>query len=280
MTDFDGKVAVVTGAAAGMGRSLAIQLAERGASVAICDVDPAGLAETERRCRRAGAAVEAAIVDMAEREAVSDLAATVQDRFGCAHYVFNNAGIGYAGTVERSEYKDVERVMDIDFWGVVHGTKAFLPLLEASGDGHLVNTSSIFGLFSVPGSSAYNAAKFAVRGYTEALRQEMLMLRKPVTVTCVHPGFIRTDIAKNATSADGPPSAEQLRVFDRLAITSADAAALKILTAARKGQPKLLIGLDAVILDLAVRLLGHHYQWPLAKLVGRLARSEFLGTKT
>ena len=117
--------------------------------------------------------------------------------------VYNNAGIAYNGDVDEAEFKDIERIMDVDFWGVVNGTKAFLPHLIASGDGHVVNISSLFGLIAVPGQSAYNAAKFAVRGFTEALRQEMLVASQPVKVTCVHPGGIKTAVARNATVAEG-----------------------------------------------------------------------------
>ena len=130
------------------------------------------------------------------------------------HQIYNNAGIAYTGAVEVSQFKDIERVVDVDFWGVVNGTKAFLPHLLASGDGHVVNVSSLFGIFAVPGQSAYNAAKFAVRGFTEALRQEMLVAGHPVAVTTVHPGGIKTAIARNATAADGLDSEELAKVFD------------------------------------------------------------------
>ena len=127
--------------------------------------------------------------------------------FGTVNQVYNNAGIAYNGNVEKSEFKDMERIIDVDFWGVVNGTKAFLPHLIASGDGHMVNISSLFGLIAIPGQSAYNAAKFAVRGFTEALRQEMLIGKHPVKVTCVHPGGIKTAVARNATVADGEDAA-------------------------------------------------------------------------
>ena len=128
---------------------------------------------------------------------------TVAEHFGTVNLVFNNAGIAFTGTVEQMSFKDIDRVMDVDFWGVVNGTKAFLPHLIASGDGHVVNVSSVFGLFSVPTQSAYNAAKFAVRGFTESLRQEMINGRRPVKVTCVHPGGIKTNIARNGGQVDG-----------------------------------------------------------------------------
>lgn len=264
-----GKVAVVTGAAAGMGRSLAIQLAEAGARVAVCDVDSLGLEETASRCRAAGAAPVVALVNVAEREAMNTFAARVASELGGVDYVFNNAGIAFAGIVERTEDKDFERVIDVDFWGVYNGTKAFLPYLLESDEGHLVNTSSVFGLFAVPSQSAYNAAKFAVRGFTESLRQEMLASGHNVKVSCVHPGGIRTDVARNATSAEGEIDPGLVGLFDKLALTSSDAAAGTILRGAAQGKPRILVGPDAHVMDLTIRLLGSRYQRPLAWAAGR-----------
>jgi short-subunit dehydrogenase len=161
--------------------------------------------------------------------------------------------------------------MDIDFWGVVHGTKEFLPHLVDSGDGHLVNISSLFGLLGMPGQSAYNAAKFAVRGFTEALRLEMLANRRPVTVSCVHPGGIRTAIARNARTTASHDQAAVARFFDsRLARTSADRAARTILDGMLAGKPRILVGGDAKLLDLWVRLVGARYQRPVAAVAGRV----------
>ena len=188
MSSFEGKVAVITGAGSGIGRALALNLARKGAKLALSDIDAEGLAETVRQAERLGAAVKADRLNVAEREAVLAYAEDVVAHFGRVNQVYNNAGIAHNGSVEQTEFKDIERIMDVDFWGVVNGTKAFLPHVIASGDGHIVNISSLFGLIAVPGQSAYNAAKFAVRGFTEALRQEMLVSGHPVTVTCVHPG--------------------------------------------------------------------------------------------
>ncbi|CAG7590382.1 SDR family NAD(P)-dependent oxidoreductase [Rhodococcus opacus] len=150
--------------------------------------------------------------------------------FGTVHQIYNNAGIAYNGSVEKSEFKDIERIMDIDFWGVVNGTKAFLPHLIASGDGHVVNISSLCGLIAVPGQSAYNAAKFAVRGFTESLRQEMLIAKHPVQVTCVHPGGIKTAVARNATVAEDEDAQTFAEFFDkRLALHTPEMAATTIL---------------------------------------------------
>ena len=179
MEGFAGKVAVVTGAGSGIGQALAIELGRSGASVAISDVDTEGLAETEEQLKAIGAPVKADRLDVTEREAFLLYADAVNEHFGKVNQIYNNAGIAFTGDIEVSQFKDIERVMDVDFWGVVNGTKAFLPHLIASGDGHVVNVSSVFGLFSVPGQAAYNSAKFAVRGFTEALRQEMALAGHP-----------------------------------------------------------------------------------------------------
>ena len=197
MQGFAGKVAVVTGAGSGIGQALALELGRSGASVAISDVDTEGLAVTEARLKSVGAPVRANRLDVTEREALAIYADEVKDQFGKVNQIYNNAGIAFSGDVEITPFKDIERIMDVDYWGVVNGTKAFLPHLIASGDGHVINISSIFGLFSVPGQAAYNSAKFAVRGFTEALRQEMILAHHPVAVTTVHPGGIKTAIARN-----------------------------------------------------------------------------------
>ena len=261
MKSFQGKVAVVTGAASGIGRSLAIQLAQEGARLALSDVDTVGLAETATLARTRGAQVHEQHLDVADREAVVAYAEVVAAHYGAVHLVVNNAGIALTGHVEDLSFKDVERIMDVDFWGVAHGTMAFLPHLIASGEGTLVNISSLFGLIGMPGQSAYNAAKFAVRGFTEALRQELLISGQPVTVTCVHPGGIKTSIARNATAVGGHDAAALSELFDtKLARTTPDRAAEVILRAARKGRARVLVGADAKALDLLQRATGSGYQ--------------------
>ena len=168
-------------------------------------------------------------------------------------------------------FEQIERVMDVDFWGVVNGTKAFLPHLIASGDGHVVNISSLFGLMSVPGQSAYNAAKFAVRGFTEALREEMLVTGHPVHVTCVHPGGIKTAIARNAGAVDGEDPAALAEFFDtKLAKTTPESAARTILRAVIGNRPRSVVGLDAKMLDLLVRVTGPGYQRLVALGAGQV----------
>ncbi|NGP04503.1 SDR family NAD(P)-dependent oxidoreductase [Rhodococcus sp. 14C212] len=270
MSEFAGKVAVITGAGSGIGRALALELARRGARLALSDVDTVGLDETVRRARDLGAEVKADHLDVTQREAVLDYAAAVAVHFGQVNQVYNNAGIAFHGEFERSEFKDIERIMDVDFWGVVNGTKAFLPHVVASGDGHIVNVSSLFGLLAIPGQSAYNSAKFAVRGFTEALRQEMLIARHPVKVTCVHPGGIKTAIARNAAVPAGDDQESFAQFFDRkLARTSPEDAARTIVEGVRKGRARVLIGADAKFLDVWVRVVGPSYQRVVAFVSGR-----------
>jgi NADP-dependent 3-hydroxy acid dehydrogenase YdfG len=265
MTRFEGKVAVITGAGSGIGRALALELARRGAMLALSDVDPVGLAETVEQAEALGAVVKSDRLDVAEREAVLAYADAVVAQFGIVHQVYNNAGINLNADVEQSTFKDIERVMDIDFYGVVNGTKAFLPHLIASGDGHVVNISSLFGLIAVPGQSAYNAAKFAVRGFTEALRQEMLIAKHPVKVTCVHPGGIKTAVARNAIVAEGQDQRTFAEFFDKwLAIHSPEMAAETILHGVDKGHARVIVGWEAKALDKLARLVGARYQRVIA----------------
>jgi NADP-dependent 3-hydroxy acid dehydrogenase YdfG len=258
MQGFAGKVAVVTGAGSGIGQALAIELGRSGASVAISDVDTEGLATTEARLKAIGAPVKADRLNVTEREAFELYAAGVVEHFGKVNQIYNNAGIAFTGDIEVSQYKDIERVVDVDFWGVVNGTKAFLPHLIASGDGHVVNVSSVFGLF-------------AVRGFTEALRQEMALAKHPVKVSCVHPGGIKTAIARNAGAAEGLDAEKLAKTFDkRLASTSPEKAALIILDGVRKNKARILVGNDARMFDIVIRALGAHYQSVFPRAVARL----------
>jgi NADP-dependent 3-hydroxy acid dehydrogenase YdfG len=271
MQGFAGKVAVVTGAGSGIGQALAMELGRSGASVAISDVDTEGLAITEERLKAIGAPVKADRLDVTEREAFLLYADGVKDYFGKVNQIYNNAGIAYVGDVEVTPFKDIERVMDVDFWGVVNGTKAFLPHLIDSGDGHVVNVSSLFGIFSVPGQAAYNSAKFAVRGFTEALRQEMAVSGHPVKVTTVHPGGIKTAIMRNSTAADGVDRKTLTEFFDKkLTMTTPEKAATVILDAVRKNKARVLVGPDAKALDVIVRITGSGYQKLFSTLLSKL----------
>jgi butyryl-CoA dehydrogenase len=262
---FDGRVAAITGAGSGIGRALANELAGRGAHLALCDVDEAGLADTVAQCEGTGVKVTARCVDVAERPAVEAWADAVVAEHGKVNLVVNNAGVAVAATIDGMPYDDVEWLMGVNFWGVVHGTTAFLPHLKASGEGHIVNVSSVFGLISVPSQSAYNAAKFAVRGFTDALRMELEVARCGVSATTVHPGGIKTNIARNArmndSVADFAGSAAEARErFDRVAMTTPQKAARQILTAVERDRRRALIGPDAKALDLVSRLPAGLYQ--------------------
>ncbi|MET4428290.1 MULTISPECIES: SDR family NAD(P)-dependent oxidoreductase [unclassified Mycolicibacterium] len=271
MQGFAGKVAVVTGAGSGIGQALAIELGRSGAKVAISDVNTEGLAATEEALKAIGAPVKSDRLNVTEREAFLLYADEVAAHFGKVNQIYNNAGIAFVGDVEVTPFKDIERVMDVDFWGVVNGTKAFLPHLIASGDGHVVNVSSIFGLFSVPGQAAYNSAKFAVRGFTEALRQEMFANGHPVAVTTVHPGGIKTAIMRNATAVDGVDTKTLTDFFDKkLTITTPEKAAKIILEAVRKKNARVLVGPDAKALDVIVRLTGSGYQKLFSMVTSKL----------
>ena len=262
---FEGRVAAITGAGSGIGRALAEALARRGCHVALSDVDETGLAETVTRCEGRGVKVTSQRVDVADRDAVYAWAATVADEHGSVNFIFNNAGVALAATVESMDDADFEWLMDINFWGVVHGTKAFLPYLEASGDGHVINISSVFGLVSIPSQSAYNAAKFGVRGFTDALRIELDIAGGPVSSTTIHPGGIKTNIARNARVDDEvrelTGSTEDAGdLFERIAMTSPAKAARQILTAVEKDKRRALIGPDAKVFDLVSRLPAGLYQ--------------------
>jgi NAD(P)-dependent dehydrogenase (short-subunit alcohol dehydrogenase family) len=198
-------------------------------------------------------------------------ASSVREDLGRVNVIVNNAGVALHGEFEEMTYEQFEWVMDVNFWGVVHGTKEFLPHLIESGDGHLVNISSLFGLLGMPGQTAYNASKFGVRGFTEALRQEMLIARHPVQVSCVHPGGIKTAIARNARTTDSHDQAQMAQFFDsRLARTSAEQAARIIVDGVLANKPRIVVGTDAKALDLWVRAVGSRYQRVLAAISSRM----------
>jgi NAD(P)-dependent dehydrogenase (short-subunit alcohol dehydrogenase family) len=271
MSEFAGRVAVITGAGSGIGRALALDLARRGARLAVSDVDAGGLAVTVAELEKLGAPHRTDELDVTDRKAVLAYADDVAGGFGKVNQIYNNAGIAFAGDILSSSFEDIEKVVDIDFWGVVNGTKAFLPHLVASGDGHVINISSLFGLLSVPSQSAYNAAKFAVRGFTESLRQEMLVAKLPVRVTCVHPGGIKTNIARNAARAEGYGDEAMMEKFERTALRMSPAdAARVILTGVSRNRARVLVGNDAKALDLLVRLTGSGYQ----RIVARVAKRQ------
>ena len=272
MKSFDGRVAAITGAGSGIGRALALELARRRAHLALSDIDEVGLAETVAQCEGYGVKVTSQRVDVADREAVHAWADQVVADHGRVNLVFNNAGVALGATIEGVSYDDLEWLMSINFWGVVHGTKAFLPHLRASGEGHIVNLSSVFGLISVPSQSAYNAAKFAVRGFTDALRMELELTSPGVSCTTVHPGGVKTNIARNArfddsvTDLSGTRSADEARRdFDKIAMTSPEKAARQILAGVQQNRRRVLVGPDAKVIDFVSRLPAGVYQRVLVR---------------
>jgi len=264
------KVVVITGAGSGIGRAVACEVARRGSLVAVSDVDEAGLATTVEMVKGIGAQVHATRLDVSDRAAFAAYATEVAEHFGRVNVVVNNAGVALSGDFDDLEYPDMEWIMGINFWGVVHGTKEFLPHLVASGDGHVVNISSLFGLVSMPSQSLYNASKYAVRGLSEALREEMLVAGHPVGVTVVHPGGIKTAIARNARVSSREDAAATARTFDeKLARMTPDKAAQVIVRAVLKDQARCLVGIDAHALHHFAKLTGSRYQDVVAKVAPR-----------
>lgn len=272
MKSLDGKVVVITGAGSGMGREMAVLAAKRGALLAISDWNADGLAETVELVKAAGAhELRSDVLDVSDRTAMGTYAAAVADQFGRVNMVVNNAGVTVTGDFEDMEYADFDWIVGINFLGVVNGTKEFLPHLIASGDGAVVNISSLFGLISMPGQTAYNATKYAVRGFTEALREEMLVNKHPVTVTCIHPGGIKTGIARNGRKTQGQDAAAIDRLFEeKLARMPADKAARIILDAAVAGKARQLVGLDAHLIHHFAKVTGSRYQDVVALFAGRV----------
>ncbi|MGB0219831.1 MAG: SDR family NAD(P)-dependent oxidoreductase [Sinimarinibacterium flocculans] len=269
MYRLDNKVAVVTGAGSGIGRALALQLAGKGCRLALSDIKADALAETAAMLP---SPAYTQTVDVADRDAVFAFADAVKRECGGAHVIINNAGVALAQTIENMSFEDFEWLMNINFWGVVYGTKAFLPTLRAQDDGVIVNLSSIFGIIAVPTQGAYHSAKFAVRGFTETLRQELD--GSGVSAVCVHPGGIRTNIARNArhyVDSLGNTDAEKaVAQFDKIARTTADEAARVIIDGIERRRPRVLIGADAKLLDRIQRWAPVNYPRILGALLKRL----------
>ncbi len=264
MSAVAGKVCVVTGAGSGIGRALALELASQGAKLALSDVNEAGLAET---AGRVGGEVHTQRLDVSDREAMSAYAEAVVAHFGAVHQVYNNAGIAHSNTVLESEYGEYERVFGVNLWGVIHGTKAFLPHVIASGDGHVINISSLNAFLAQKEMSHYCTTKFAVRGFTESLRVEMEDAGHRVGVTVVHPGGIKTNIATAAfdearasglavTQADE----DRKRHYNEKLLKMDPARAAQIIVeGVEAGKSRVLVGTDAKAVDLLVRLLPARY---------------------
>lgn len=256
---FQGKVVAVTGAGSGIGRALAIELARRGARVSGADRDEAGLKET---ASLVPGDLHTFVLDVGDREAFQNYADEVVAHFGTVNQIVNNAGIAFSKSVKNAAWSDYERVLRVNLHGVIHGTQAFLPHLIASGDGHVVNVSSLNGYLAQPNMSQYCASKFAVRGFTECLAAEMQRDRLPVKVSVVHPGGVATNIANNSlldarARGEVVTEAEERRqrlYNEKLLRTTPDKAAQIILDAVAKGKQRIRVGSDAVLVDLLVRL--------------------------
>lgn len=271
MKTLSNRVVAITGAASGIGRALALRFAQEGSKLAISDIDSERLDETLDLVHQAGChEVMRTTLDVADREGIYAWKDEILEHFGEVHIIINNAGVSLRATVEDMTYEDFEWVMNINFWGVVSGTRAFLPHLKEVDEAHIVNVSSVFGIIGVPTQSAYNAAKFAVRGFTESLREEMLAEKTNVGVSCVHPGGIKTNIVRNgriremSSFKDHIDLAEQFET--EMARTTAEDAADTIVDGMLAGKPRILIGADAHIIDSVARLLPAGYQKLLVKI--------------
>ena len=238
-----------------------MELGKKGCKLALADNDSDGLAATADSVTGSGAECAHVVLDVSDRDAVEGFAADVVQQFGGAHLLVNNAGVTVVDSVETMQYDDFEWLMGINFWGVVYGTKAFLPYMQRGGEGHIVNISSLFGLMAAPSQAAYNASKFAVRGFTEALRIELG--GSPVKISCVHPGGVKTDIVENARfrSESVPMSKQELSEwFDAEAKTTADEAARIIIRGIEKEKVRILVGTDAKVADKIVRIFPSSYE--------------------
>jgi NADP-dependent 3-hydroxy acid dehydrogenase YdfG len=251
------RVAAVTGAASGIGRALAVNLADNGCHLAISDVNEQGLRETANLVAHKKAKVTTHIVDVADREQVYRYAEDVVNQHGRVNIIINNAGVAVGDSIECVSYEDFEWVVGINFWGVVYGTKAFLPHLKKEPEGHIVNISSINGIIPNPYNAPYCATKFAVKGFSETLSQEMK--GTSVGVTCVHPGGIGTDIIRNARIRrhinPNKTHDDLVTIFDKRGVRNTpDFAARTIISGIEKNKQRVLIGGDAKILDGMTRL--------------------------
>jgi short-subunit dehydrogenase len=268
---YAGRVAVITGAGSGIGRALAVRLAREGAKLVLLDLDGASAEAAAGQCRDAGAQAKAYTVDVADREALDSCAVAVEAEFGRIDVLCCAAGVIHTGTVLASSWDDTARVVRVNLLGTMGTVAAFLPRLHASGGGHVILCSSGFGLLGTARFTAYCATKFAIRGYSEALRMEMALGGHDVWVTCAYPGVVRTPIMRSGTFADGEDATKVAEAFDRLARTDPGQAAEVILRRARQGRAQAVVGADARAAALAVRVLGTGYL-RVSPLAARLAR--------
>lgn len=262
-----GMVAVVTGAASGIGRATAERLARRGCALALVDLDAEGLDATAAQCRASGADVSTHRVDVADRSQMEALPAAVVERHGYVDILVNNAGVALDGTIEEHSIDDIRWLVEINLWGVIYGCKYFLPYLRQRPCAHIVNVSSVFGLIGVPRNGAYSATKFAVRGWSESLWTELH--GSGIGVTCVHPGGIRTNIIRNARLVDDTTRGNLASEFARVARTSPERAAEKIVAGIERNRLRVRICPETYVLDVLKRLFPTGLQWLLARVAAR-----------
>jgi len=275
MTAISGSAAAITGAASGIGRALALELAARGCDLALADRDEAGLATLAAEIGRAGQRkVTVHTVDVGVPREIEAFAQAAIAAHPVLNIVINNAGVVLMGTFDEVDQAQMEWLININFWGVVHGTRAFLPHLSKRPEAHIVNLSSVFGIIAPPGQTAYCAAKFAVRGFSESLRHELAMAKGPVRLSVVHPGGIATNIVRNSRigtgMTDNARRAQSIERFDALARTTPAAAALRIIQGIDKNQPRILIGGDARFMDLLQRFRPATYWAVLARRIEKM----------
>jgi short-subunit dehydrogenase len=274
MTTISG-AAAITGAASGIGRALAIELAARGCDLALADRDEAGL---QAVAVEIGSKQKVTLhrVDVGEPNQIADFAAAAISAHPGLKLVVNNAGVALIGTFDEIEQAQMEWLVNINFWGVVHGTRAFLPHLAQRAEAHIVNVSSLFGIIAPPGQTAYAAAKFAVRGFSESLRHELQTAGSPIRLSVVHPGGVATNIARNSRSGSGVTDnarrAELIERFDNAARTTPASAARQIIRGIEHNAPRILIGTDARCLDLVQRFRPATYWKLVAKIFNKRAR--------
>ncbi|MGC2315271.1 MAG: SDR family NAD(P)-dependent oxidoreductase [Bradyrhizobium sp.] len=278
MTAIRGAAAAVTGAASGIGRALALELSARGCDLALADRDEAGLQTLAAEIAKAGLQkVSVHRVDVSEPGQIEEFAQAATSAHPGLNIVVNNAGVALFGQFNKIDHSQMDWLMNINFWGVVHATRAFLPHLARQREAHIVNLSSIFGIIAPPGQTAYAAAKFAVRGFSESLRHELQMAKSPVKLSVVHPGGVATNIVRNSRTGvgmtDNARRAQSIERFDAVAKTTPAAAAQRIIKGIENNQPRILIGNDARFMDLLQRFRPGTYWAVLARRIEKMANA-------
>ncbi|SHN69255.1 SDR family NAD(P)-dependent oxidoreductase [Bradyrhizobium erythrophlei] len=277
MTAIPGATVAVTGAASGIGRALAIELAARGADLALADRDEGGLQSTAAEIAKAWQRkVSIHRADMGDSEQVAGFAREAIAAHPSLNILINNAGVSLLGLFHEIDQAQMEWLFNINFWGAVHATRAFLPHLSGQKAAHIVNVSSIFGIMAPPGQTAYSAAKFAIRGFSEALRHELQASSGPVRLSVVHPGGIKTNIVRNSRTGsaitDNERRSQAIERFDVIARTSAKDAALRIIKGIERNEPRILIGGDARFMDILQRFRPATYWSVMARRIEKMSK--------